>query len=232
MVNKLSVILMLILSTISCGSDNNIYNWQTTKVEYNITDGNARDQVEISYPLIVNDDRDAAQKINRTIQSTISQTIDPKASSVDIALDNIFALRAADSVISHIPYSVIVSAEVYQYELCASVKLSIYTFFGGANGIQQNRFLNFDLETGEVKDIDKLINLDEELLARVREAVCLSQNIKPTDTKEQSGLFFAPSEIPFPKEIGFREDGVVFLYNMYEIAPRSNGVIEVVIDNK
>ena len=51
----------------------------------------------------------------------------------------------------------------------------------------------------------------------------INTNLEDEDVSLDEGTF------QLPKNIGYSEDGIILLYNTYEIAPYSTGIIEFVI---
>ncbi|MEG1650149.1 MAG: RsiV family protein, partial [Rikenellaceae bacterium] len=98
-----------------------------------------------------------------------------------------------------------------------------------ANGYSNVCYLNFDNKTGKIIPIEDLIDFTPELLQEVRKKFCIVRDISLDTPASEATMFVAPAELPFPKEIGFSSQGVVFYYNLYEVGPRYAGDTEVVI---
>ena len=99
-----------------------------------------------------------------------------------------------------------------------SISFSSYMNTGGAHGNLNITFLNFDSLTGNHINNDALFN-NIECVKAVAEQYC------KVEIEEKESLFDADS-FSLPANIGYSEEGVILLYNTYEIAPYSTGFIE------
>ncbi|WP_159022335.1 DUF3298 and DUF4163 domain-containing protein [Formosa sp. L2A11] len=103
-----------------------------------------------------------------------------------------------------------------------SISLTSYTNTGGAHGTLVITFLNFNAQTGELikneqlfKDKDKFTQFanpyfDDEIL-------------------DKKDMYLDTDNFVLPQNIGYSEDGLILLYNTYEIAPYTTGITEFVI---
>ena len=100
-----------------------------------------------------------------------------------------------------------------------SLALTSYINTGGAHGMLKVSFLNFDAATGKIIPNKNLINNTEAFkeiaLPYFKEA------IKDKDIFEPELEAFE-----LPENMGYNDEGIVLLYNAYEIAPYSTGIIE------
>ncbi|WP_239970538.1 DUF3298 and DUF4163 domain-containing protein [Confluentibacter citreus] len=110
---------------------------------------------------------------------------------------------------------------MYQSPELISISLTSYLYTGGAHGNLTISFLNFDTKTGKlIKNSDLFKNMDEfnALANRYFE-----------NTIEDKDVLFDPQSFQLPENIGFNDEGAVLLYNAYEIAAYSEGIIEFII---
>tara|TARA_R110002111_G_scaffold103778_3_gene160931 strand:+ start:7487 stop:8233 length:747 start_codon:yes stop_codon:yes gene_type:complete len=115
----------------------------------------------------------------------------------------------------------------YQSEEVITIAVSTYEFKGGAHGSDQIQFLNLDAKTGKVLNQDAIIK-DIESFKTLAE----NHFIKSLETKEDNLKiedFFFGEPFHLPENIGFSEDGLVLLYNVYEVASYDQGYTEFVI---
>jgi len=99
---------------------------------------------------------------------------------------------------------------------------SIFHYAGGAHGYYGEFFTNVDLKTGRklaIKDIFSQSG-EETLTATIREMIAddLSNYNLVSEIKPTNNFYF-----------DFEDEGVVFVYNPYEIAPHSSGIIDIYI---
>ena len=100
-----------------------------------------------------------------------------------------------------------------------SLALTSYMNTGGAHGMLKVSFLNFDAVTGKTIPNKNLINNTEAF-----KEIALPYFKEATKDKD----IFEPELDTFklPENIGYNDEGIVLLYNAYEIAPYSTGIIE------
>lgn len=128
----------------------------------------------------------------------------------------------ADFPESSQPWEAQIDGEImYQSPELISMSLTSYLNTGGAHGNLTISFLNFDTKTGKlIKNSDLFKNMaDFNALA----------NRYFEDTVEDKDVLFDPQSFKLPENIGVNDEGVVLLYNAYEIAPYSEGIIEFAI---
>ena len=116
----------------------------------------------------------------------------------------------------------------YSDENILSYTATRYTYSGGAHGMTAETAYNFDRKTGESISEEMFFNegytekLTELLTAHLPEAL-----ESPSDT---SMLFLKKIEPNGNFSIG--EDGITYIYNQYEIAPYSMGIIRISVPKK
>lgn len=109
----------------------------------------------------------------------------------------------------------------FQSDEIISVAITSYLNTGGAHGNTLITFLNFDAVTG--KEI-----LKEKLFTDMESFQTIAKSYFDKEVTDKS-ILFEPDSFQLPSNIGFSEDGVILLYNAYEIAPYSTGIIEFTI---
>ncbi len=113
---------------------------------------------------------------------------------------------------------------------CLIYLMTTDVYEGGAHGICQHLVLNFDAETGHVITLDSIMaegyqyQLEEMLLAELRRQT----KTHSLDELHEQGYLMA-SEIYAPQNYRLEEDGIVFIYNVYEIAPYATGITELTL---
>ena len=120
--------------------------------------------------------------------------------------------------------------KTYQSEEIITIAISTYEFKGGAHGNDKIRFLNLDAKTGKalnqndiIEDMAKFKTLAETHFIRSLEAE--GENLKMED-------FFYGKPFQLPENIGYSEEGLVMLYNVYEVASFDQGYTEFAIPFK
>ncbi len=110
---------------------------------------------------------------------------------------------------------------MYQSPELTSIAITTYTNTGGAHGTLNISFLNFDSKTGQRIQNNELFN-DIETFKTVA-------NPFFKDATKDKSLILDNNLFKLPTNIGYSEDGIVLLYNTYEIAPYSSGIIEFAV---
>lgn len=123
---------------------------------------------------------------------------------------------------SSMPWEAQIDGELlFESSKLISVSITSYVNTGGAHGNTSITFLNFDGQTGKrLKNKDLL--KDEEGFKK------LAQSYLKTTLKEDDVLF-DDDLFKLPENMAYTDNGVVLLYNTYEIAPYSTGIIEFTI---
>jgi len=103
------------------------------------------------------------------------------------------------------------------------------SFMGGAHGMYSQDYTNVDLNTGEIITVESIFKEDskEELNKLVDKYFRESEKIKELGGFEEAGLF--DDKIEASEHFALLEDGILFFYNQYEIAPYAMGTFEFVI---
>jgi hypothetical protein len=109
---------------------------------------------------------------------------------------------------------------LYQSDDIISASITSYINTGGAHGNLNITLLNFNPKTGNPIPNDKLFD-DLEIFKKIVKPYFL-QSIQHKDIR-------GVETFTIPKNIGFKEDGIILLYNTYEIAPYSEGIIEFTV---
>ena len=109
---------------------------------------------------------------------------------------------------------------MYQSEDIISIAITSYLNTGGAHGSLNISFLNFNTQTGQALRNKELFQ-DYEAFSNVSK---VAFNKEIANKKE---MYFEPENFILPANIGFNDEGVILLYNTYEIAPYSSGITEI-----
>jgi hypothetical protein len=110
---------------------------------------------------------------------------------------------------------------IFQSEEIISISITSYINTGGAHGNLHITFLNFDALNGKRIPNGNLFH-NIEAFKPIAEKY-FYENI------EDINVLFKPDQFELPVNFGYSLDGFVLLYNVYEIAPYSSGVIDFTI---
>lgn len=115
---------------------------------------------------------------------------------------------------------------IYQSSEIICVAINTYTNTGGAHGNMNITLYNFNARTGEVIENEDLI-VDATGFTEI-----IKSNFKKEidiDSENEFGDFFFGEDFHLPANIGFTDDGLLILYNIYEIASYAQGITEFTI---
>lgn len=191
-------------------------SWQTEQITSS-SQMVTGDSIHVVYP--VAQGGVVADSINQAIMSALCYiggfVEDAEAGQLTEQIDAILEERNHDTVIRHIYYEWLVDGSVKEFGRVASVRLESYVFLGGAHGLQNATFLNFDLKSGRKLDRTELFTDTVALWKLNKEAFLQARGADLADAV----LFVAPDELPLPQNIAVDSAGVRMHYNPYEIAP-------------
>lgn len=117
------------------------------------------------------------------------------------------------------------SVEVYNtFKNVLCLHFDNYQYLGGAHGIATNRYISFNLETGNVMKFDDFFKKGgKEFVGKLMEDQYRAfMGIPEGDPLNEDGGLFDDYILPNDNFI-FRNDSVVFFFNPYEIAAYSYG---------
>jgi hypothetical protein len=200
--------------------------------ESNITTKN-NTIVDVNIPF-AEGNMDAAKKINTDINHVVAQALQIEAS------DLLTPITAEESIskfnedhqafLTDFPYSAqpweaqIDGDVMYLSPEIISIAITSYINTGGAHGLLTIKLLNFDGLTGE-----QLSNSD---LFLDTEAFKIGAQPYFKDAIKDEDEHFNPDSFKLPENIGYTPDGILLIYNPYEISPYSAGIIEITIPNE
>jgi hypothetical protein len=86
--------------------------------------------------------------------------------------------------------------------------------------------LNFDPETGNSYVQDDVFKKSNEFTELVKQHFKKESEAKNANNKD---VYFFGEDFRLPENIGFNEEGVIFLYNTYEMSSYAGGITEFTI---
>lgn len=207
----------VMLSAASCRRDAGPQlSWHEMKIERD----DAFVKVDLSYPLA--EGGRLADSINAKIAGLLKADIcsdcpEDCACTPEQSVDSMMARKKSDPAMDRIPYEFNSSGSIYLRRGISSVDLETYSFTGGAHGQTVGYICNFDNSTGAELSVGEMFTDTVRLSQMNREA--FKAYLKAKDIPDvESYLFVDVDELSLPQNIGFDEQGVVMLYNQYEIA--------------
>lgn len=189
--------------------------------------------IEIVYPK-ANGDKLVSNAINTTIETHISNTLNFDADKESVAFNqaiktfnNNFKTFKNEFPDSSQKWEALIDGEViYQSPEVISLALNTYIDTGGAHGNGQITLFNFNPETGLEYKNKAIIKNSEAFLELARSHFKAELN---DDANKSIEDYFWGDDFKLPENIGFSHDGIILLYNTYEIASYSQGITEFTI---
>ena len=157
-------------------------------------------------------------------ESMIASAAKPEGSDM-------FKMKPVDSIPSSVP------AMVYSRDMISSVitfspkfisyQIMTATYNGGAHGMTESHYVNYDFSTGKVLTYDSAFKPDSEaqLLQAIKDNLMTRYNVSSMKELDQRGIF--TDQIYVSKNFYLQGYDVVFHYNPYDIAPYSEGSIDI-----
>lgn len=194
--------------------------------------------IELKIPVLKNGDTDVRSRINEYVDSYVRETVKTRLpepignASFEMMCASflegyeLFKLEFPDSPQSwflELNGDSSILADDY-----FTAHLMSYEYMGGAHPNSYTHLKSFDLKTGNPIDIekkygrDKLLSLAE---AKFREAHSLSE----ADGLNDAGFLFENGVFHLPENIGLTADGVLLIYNAYEVASYAQGATVITI---
>ena len=173
--------------------------------------------------------------INTTIQNYIvSQTNLSEDSLTNLSIDEAvkrfnteFVNFKTDFPESPQKWEAFIDGEVtYRSPEVICIAINSYLDTGGAHGNTTVRFFNFNPQTGELYTKEELISNIEGLSEVIENKLKEEVKLKSDEPMED---FFFGKDFQLPESLGFSDEGLIVLYNPYEIASYAQGIIEFTI---
>jgi len=190
--------------------------------------------ISVIYPKL-DDASEVSSKINAGIESTLIEQIaffeeDTNNMTLNDAItefENRFVHFKNDFEAEALPWEVNINGEVVLQSVnVITIAIDSYTFTGGAHGNGVITLLNFNPKTGGLYTKEDLIKNFGDLSELVK---TYFKKELAKKGKDDSADYFFGNEFKLPDNIGFNEEGVIFLYNTYEMSSFADGITEFTI---
>jgi hypothetical protein len=226
---KFALLTLLLFAFISCKEEVNL---TFTETSFTISENAI---IEINAP-----NADGNNAVSETINAAIENFIVNIISfNEDLLLhislndaakkfDSIYIAFKDDFEEDSLIWEALIDGEViYQTPAITCIAINSYLNTGGAHGNMTISFLNFNSQTGQLLHPEDHIKNPVDFIKLAEKYF----NLEMQDSSEE-GVFddyFFGNDFHLPENIGFSDEGVILLYNVYEIAPYSEGITEFTI---
>ena len=128
------------------------------------------------------------------------------------------------------PYQIqIVDTILLENDALISLQRSGTEYLGGAHSVSWATFMNFKASDGTFFPQEELFTDMGKILEVAEKHFRETFNISDGENLRKNGFMFQNDIFSLPKNIGFDQNYLILLYNPYEIAPYSTGILEVKI---
>jgi len=135
-----------------------------------------------------------------------------------------------DTTLSFIGYENTLDIQIaYQTEKRIGLVSNAYLFTAGAHGIGSTYFANLDLETGKKLSIADCFLHPENIKRKAELAFRNNIGIAANASINEAGFWFDNDQFKLTENFLIKDSIVEFFYNVYEIAPYSNGPTSIEI---
>ena len=123
---------------------------------------------------------------------------------------------------------------IYNENSIVSSQSEFYHYTGGAHGNSGVYFSNFNSQTGEKLELaDLLIHGYENEMNKAAEKIFRKEKqLGANANLESEGFWFEENKFSLNKNFGIKNEGLVFYFNSYEIAPYAMGPTEILMPYK
>ncbi len=226
---KIALGLLLIFFVVWTNSIDAEYVFKPKKIfqNYESIDGLRTMKVDINYLVIKNEQNpEAAQKIRQTVLCALDSC---SQNYKNICNDFLKMYRVVENEFDEGDRSLSISVKHVPSSRYICMILTEWTYTGGLHGIYWSAYFVFDKKTGEQLEIDQIFPLSymPKLTKMAEKELRRLYGVSRLETYEDKGLFL--KEFYLPDNFLITDKALIFLYNVYEIAPFSDGGITLEI---
>ncbi|WP_425222553.1 DUF3298 domain-containing protein [Psychroserpens sp.] len=226
---KTSLILILLITFFSCKKE--------VELEFTEQQIETSKDAEIAINIPKAEGNKAiADRINTIINNYIASQMNlSDDSSTVLSIDD--AIRQfntdyikfkSDFLDSEMKWEVLIDGEVtHRSPEIICIAISSYLDTGGAHGNTNVRFFNFNPETGALYKNIELVNTNKQFSEVIQKK--LNAKLQTASDNEPMEDMFFGKDFQLPETLGYDDEGLIILYNPYEIASYSQGIIEFTI---
>lgn len=189
--------------------------------------------------VIAQGDSAVAARINAELASTYLAALAgpnpdaPQITSIGDAVSTFLAQQAAfHKEVPESPsgdWTFLARDSVVRSDSIVCVRQLAYSFTGGAHGNTVIAMPAFRAATGERVTWRDFVRDTSAFIAVAERAFRRATKMSPRDTYAKAGFWFENERFTLPNVIGITPTGYLLVYNQYEVAPYSYGVIEVLL---
>ena len=237
---KKSLGLLFIFLSLSCKNEPTLtYQLENFNAkELKICEDEPCSNVVVDYP-IAKGDKVLSQKINAQIEQWIASVLFlgeddvPPAKTVENAVrDFVMAYRDYQADLPTTIDTGEYEAEIeiskgFDSSSFVSFVMNHYTYTGGAHGYAGTSYLNLNTNTGKAMATEDLFSNSDKIRTIIEAQFRKQYEIPEGENINSTGFWFENDTFSLPETIGLSEEHLLITYNPYEIAPYSEGIMEL-----
>jgi hypothetical protein len=187
-------------------------------------------QIKIVYPEFETDNI-VSEMIMTDLNARLYQSFytDNVLSSIEVLADSIY--KAHQQIPNNsMAWTLNRSVSMLHMNSVITTSITEISALGGAHPNTNVIIVNRDAETGLLLELDDFLldNARDELMQKVETAFRNVHNLSAEASLTEAGFWFKEG-FKLPENYGFVDDGMLFYYNTYEVAPYAMGKTEFVI---
>jgi hypothetical protein len=236
-ISLLALLTIVFLS--NCSNDKQVvksflhFEQKTIEDSYGACDDKgACGEISIEYPIFSENNERVDKLLNSEITKTISSFYDTKTiegtSQKFIKDFTNFVTEFPESANNKWNTSMLYSVSTNTKDLL-SLTFSMNGYTGGAHGFSTISYSNFNPNTGTKLKLEDIVSDVDKLRTIAREIFIKDHNLDPNKSLNEQGYWFVDDIFSLNNNFKLSKDEIIFHYNQYEIAPYSEGPIDITI---
>ena len=224
---RIYMLLVTLITFFSCNSEIKPISFKTTVIDI-------PSEADISISIDEAGNSELSKTINFQIEEAIISTLSEATkktnlNSVLVDFNKDYVDYKTDFPESSDPrWELFIETEkIYQSEAIITIAISTYEFQGGAHGNDKIVLLNLDAKIGKVLNHNDIININDKFNSIAEKH--FKNSLEQSDSQSNMQDYFFGKSFQLPENMGFSEDGLILLYNTYEVASYAQGYTEFVI---
>jgi DNA-directed RNA polymerase subunit L len=202
----------------------------TTTYENCITDSPDCTYITYSYPHFSITDT-AGEKLNTYVRYLLGETGKTTLQQTQTTFINDYKLYLKDSKMKQPWYRQTNIDIAYQHNKIVSLKIDMDDYTGGAHGMYSITYYVFDKAKRKALPLSSLLKKDKmsEVTTLAEKAFRKGVELSDNTDLDKAGFWFKDNKFALNDNYCIISEGIVWLYNPYEIAPYASGTTEVTL---
>jgi Protein of unknown function (DUF3298) len=191
--------------------------------------------ISVQYPFLTGVNPNIQDKINTSILTEVVETMQIGDSSGFSTIEeaaklwvDLYKEYLSEDIGEQVKLSYDLEGSGYIYKHYAVTELPVYSFTGGAHPNHYTSLSNYNLNTGELIEMENIIADTTAFKAVVEKAFYHFISTLKEDASDKD-MYFWGKAFYLPANFAIKEKGLYFIYNPYEIAAYALGAQEFTV---